>query len=104
VHETAGWTLFAALRWLAGDGFATENRSQRERNRCGAIRRRPNRSSGLNSCATCHYTDRAQRYDEERTRTLGLDGIRLIRFTNPEVLENFESVCARVLTALEESP
>jgi very-short-patch-repair endonuclease len=51
-----------------------------------------------------HYTDRARRPDEARTATLELQRIRVIRFTNLEVLQNFESVCAMVVAALKESP
>jgi very-short-patch-repair endonuclease len=49
-----------------------------------------------------HYMHGAQRYDEKRTAALELQGIRVIRFTNPEVLQSFESVCAVVAAALEE--
>ena len=47
-----------------------------------------------------HYTDRAQRYDAARTAELGLQGIRIIRFTNLEVQQNFESVCATIAAAI----
>jgi hypothetical protein len=50
-----------------------------------------------------HYAGGAQSYDERRTGALELQGIRVIRFTNSEVLQNFESVCAVVVTALQES-
>jgi very-short-patch-repair endonuclease len=39
-----------------------------------------------------HYTDRAQRHDERRTGALEMRGVRVIRFTNLEVSENFEAV------------
>jgi very-short-patch-repair endonuclease len=48
-----------------------------------------------------HYTDGAQRYDDARTRALSMRGVRVIRFTNADVMENFEAVCASVLSALE---
>ena len=51
-----------------------------------------------------HYTDQAQRYDKARTEALELDGLRVIRFTNAEVLENFEAVCSAVNVALDELP
>jgi very-short-patch-repair endonuclease len=51
-----------------------------------------------------HYTDRAQRYDDGRTAELGLQGVRVIRFTNLEVLESFEGVCATIAAALEQQP
>jgi very-short-patch-repair endonuclease len=49
-----------------------------------------------------HYTDQAQRYDDARTAALGLHGVRVLRFTNLEVLQNFESVCTSIAAAMEE--
>jgi len=51
-----------------------------------------------------HYTDRARRYDEARTAALRVQGIRVMRFTNSEVLEDFEGVCGAIATALAQSP
>jgi very-short-patch-repair endonuclease len=51
-----------------------------------------------------HYTDCAQSYDEARTSALELQGVRVIRFTNSEILQNFEAACATVLQALERCP
>ena len=48
-----------------------------------------------------HYSDRAQQYDERRTAALEADGIRVLRFTNTEVMQDFEGVCAMILRALE---
>ena len=50
-----------------------------------------------------HYTDRAQRYDDERTTALGMRGVSVIRFSNLEVAENFEAVCGAITAALETS-
>jgi len=47
-----------------------------------------------------HYVGKAQQYDERRTEHLGLCGIRVIRFTNAEVMEHFEGVCARIMDFL----
>jgi len=47
-----------------------------------------------------HYTGKAQQYDERRTEDLGLCGIRVVRFTNAEVMEHFEGVCARIVDFL----
>ena len=44
-----------------------------------------------------HYDDRARRYDERRTAQLELEGLRVVRFTNTEVMQNFEGVCATIL-------
>ena len=51
-----------------------------------------------------HYTDRAQRYDEARTAALGAHGVRVIRFTNADVLQNFEAVCGVLMAALKQPP
>jgi very-short-patch-repair endonuclease len=49
-----------------------------------------------------HYTDRSMVYDRSRTATLELDGIRVIRFSNADVMQNFEAVCTAVAAALDE--
>jgi very-short-patch-repair endonuclease len=51
-----------------------------------------------------HYTDRAQRYDQVRTDALETRGVRVMRFTNTEVLANFEAVCTAMADALVETP
>ena len=43
-----------------------------------------------------HFSDAGERYDQRRTEALAVHGIRVIRFTNAEVLQNFEAVCVRV--------
>src|SRR3954465_13569504 len=37
-----------------------------------------------------HFIERAQGYDAKRTQALGVLGIRVIRFTNEEVMDSFE--------------
>ena len=51
-----------------------------------------------------HYNDRAQRYDESRTAELGAQGIRVVRVTNADVMQNFEGVCAMILRILDAKP
>ncbi|HEU5176347.1 MAG TPA: endonuclease domain-containing protein, partial [Burkholderiales bacterium] len=51
-----------------------------------------------------HYTDRAQRYDSGRTARLHAQGIRVVRFTNVEVLQNFEAVCEQIAGVLSTRP
>src|SRR3954454_8422291 len=46
-----------------------------------------------------HYTDGAQSYDKSRTASLSSLGIRVIRFTNDDVMRNFEAVCLDIRTA-----
>ena len=47
-----------------------------------------------------HFTDEGIEYDQARTHILEGYGLRVMRFTNKEVLENFDAVCA----AIEEIP
>jgi very-short-patch-repair endonuclease len=44
-----------------------------------------------------HFTESGLVYDEERTRVLEGYGLRIIRFTNNEVLQNFEGVCEQIM-------
>jgi very-short-patch-repair endonuclease len=50
-----------------------------------------------------HYSGSAQRYDAVRTEMLGREGVRVIRFANPDILENFSEVCAAILRELRQS-
>lgn len=43
-----------------------------------------------------HYTNDGREYDIERTQILEGYGLRVIRFSNDEVLNEFESVCQRI--------
>ena len=51
-----------------------------------------------------HYCDGAQQYDERRTKQLEAEGIRLLRFTNAEVMQNLEGVCAEILRIVDAEP
>jgi len=44
-----------------------------------------------------HFTDSSLVYDEERTRVLEGYCLRIIRFTNDDVLQNFEGVCEQIM-------
>ncbi len=43
-----------------------------------------------------HYTEEGKAYDEERTRILESYGLRVIRFKNKDVFENFDEVCKKI--------
>ena len=43
-----------------------------------------------------HFTEEAEAADRERTQQLESYGIRVIRFTNQEVLQDFEGVCRSI--------
>jgi len=47
-----------------------------------------------------HFTDEAERYDERRTENLAGLGITVLRFTNQDVMQQFDAVCARIAQAL----
>ena len=51
-----------------------------------------------------HFTEAGQAYDTERTSILEGYGLKVIRFTNDEVLENFEAVCDRIEGEILPSP
>ena len=48
-----------------------------------------------------HFADAAQAYDARRTASLDSLGITVMRFTNLEVMQEFEGVCQRISGALE---
>lgn len=43
-----------------------------------------------------HFTEEGKVFDEKRTNILKSYGIKIIRFTNPDVLSNFEGVCQKI--------
>jgi very-short-patch-repair endonuclease len=44
-----------------------------------------------------HFEKQQLLYDKERTNTLNSLWLRVIRFTNKEVIENFDWVCKKIL-------
>ena len=48
-----------------------------------------------------HFTDRGEAYDGRRSSALERQGLCIIRFTNLEVMEQFEAVCQRIRDALK---
>jgi very-short-patch-repair endonuclease len=51
-----------------------------------------------------HFTSKGQASDQHRAQILATLGMRIIRFTNLEVAENFEAVCEQVSKALRSAP
>ena len=43
-----------------------------------------------------HYTETGERHDHERSQTLRSFGLKVLRFTNPEIDQSFEAVCAEI--------
>jgi very-short-patch-repair endonuclease len=48
-----------------------------------------------------HFTESGVIYDTERSAILAGYGIEVIRFTNQEVMNNFEGVCQRIADAIK---
>ena len=48
-----------------------------------------------------HLCESAQTYDAERTIELEKYGLRIIRFTNDEAINNFENVCKQIVELLD---
>ena len=49
-----------------------------------------------------HFEEKAQAYDERRTKELINIGIEILRYTNREIEESFESVCTSIDVAIKE--
>ena len=47
-----------------------------------------------------HFDSETERYDERRTLALGQLGVRVVRFTNDDLLNRFEAVCLNILEVL----
>ncbi len=45
-----------------------------------------------------HFNQDAQAYDAERSQVLAGHGLRVVRFTNQQVLNDFEAVCTEIET------
>ena len=43
-----------------------------------------------------HFIEEAIEYDKERTKVLEGYGLKILRFTNNEVINNFEGVCKKI--------
>ena len=50
-----------------------------------------------------HYEDGAEEYDGERTEVLEWYWLRVMRFTNDEVMDQFESVCEKIYKRIDSS-
>lgn len=51
-----------------------------------------------------HFTEEGKEYDEERTKILEGYGLRVVRFTNEEVMNCFEAVCSEIEGLIPPSP
>ena len=48
-----------------------------------------------------HYNPEEKEYDERRTEYFNQNGLRVLRFSNLDVLRNFRSVCESIDTAVK---
>jgi very-short-patch-repair endonuclease len=48
-----------------------------------------------------HYSEEKQHYDEKRTKALKSVGLDVLRFTNIDVMKNFEGVCLEIDKAVK---
>jgi len=51
-----------------------------------------------------HFTEQGKQYDAERTNILQGYGLKVVRFTNVEVLRGFEGVCQELLGLIPPNP
>ncbi len=51
-----------------------------------------------------HFTAEAQAHDAERTQILAGYGLRVIRFTNQQVMQDFEAVCRQIEEEIRADP
>ncbi len=51
-----------------------------------------------------HFTEQGQAYDAERSAILEGYGLRIMRFTNQQVLEEFDAVCEQIHELISKSP
>lgn len=43
-----------------------------------------------------HFTEEGREYDKQRTKVLEGYGLKVIRFTNTEIMNNFREVCSEI--------
>ena len=61
----------------------------------------PSKRLGIEIDGSQYYDMEYKMYDKERTEYLTENNIRLLRFTNLEILNNLDTVCERIFNYLE---
>ncbi len=51
-----------------------------------------------------HFSAEAEKRDQVRDAKLQQSGVRVMRFTNDDVMHRFEGVCLQIMTALDQKP
>lgn len=60
----------------------------------------PSRRLAVEIDGESHYTGEAIKYDEARQRTIEANNIKILRFTNKEVMDNIEGVISKIIQCL----
>ena len=63
----------------------------------------PSRLLVIEADGDSHFTESGAQHDAGRTAALEAQGIRVLRVTNLEVMEEFEGACQRITEALEKT-
>ncbi|MFC1577267.1 endonuclease domain-containing protein [Candidatus Omnitrophota bacterium] len=61
----------------------------------------PEYKLGIEADGGQHYEDKGKRYDELRIRVLTEYGVKIVRFSDLDILKNIEGVCERIQDAIE---
>jgi len=62
----------------------------------------PEHKIAIEADGSQHYTDKGVIKDTERTEALEVQGIRMLRFSDRDILMNIEGVCAIILRTAED--
>ena len=62
----------------------------------------PTYKIGIEADGGRHYEDKLQQQDEIRTKDLAATGIRILRFSDIDILKNTEGVCEAILRVMED--
>ncbi|MFQ5646793.1 MAG: endonuclease domain-containing protein [bacterium] len=63
----------------------------------------PEYKLGVEADGGQHYQDKGRRYDESRTKELADLDVKILRFSNLDILNNIEGVCEVILKVIENS-
>jgi len=61
-------------------------------------------SLGIEIDGDYHFKEKGRKYDEDRTLKLLEAGIRILRFSNIDVLQNIEGVCEAIQLEIKKTP
>jgi very-short-patch-repair endonuclease len=64
----------------------------------------PEYKLGIEADGGQHYDDKNKQRDELRTSILSREGVQILRFSNIDILNNIEGVCAVIQNVIEHNP